>query len=292
MSNRFLALLAIAVLATTTTGCATKKFVRNTIDPVSKQVGELDKRSAENARAIEQLDEKTQREISRVGEKAGSADSRAADASRQATEALTKTGQAIEKAEGARTLAENSMNRASQLERTVENMDNYRVASTKTVYFSFDKSTLTPEAQKELDELAQSLAANRRYVIEVQGFTDTTGSTEYNYALSGKRAASVVRYLTTQHKIPVYRIHTIGLGKDMPAQAEDRREARKLSRRVEVRIFTLAEVPQTAGTSLPPSSTTRTEPRETASQQQAHEAQRAQQPQERQPVRPQPPPRP
>jgi outer membrane protein OmpA-like peptidoglycan-associated protein len=50
-----------------------------------------------------------------------------------------------------------------------------------------------------------------------------------------------------EHKIPAFRIHTLGLGKDMPAEAENKREARKLSRRVEVKVFTPSDVTQTAG---------------------------------------------
>jgi len=238
MKNWFLSTVAIAALATAGTGCATKKFVRESVDPVSKQVGELDKRTAENARAIEQLDDKTSKEISRVGEKANSADTRAAEAAKQAGDALNRGSQAIEKADGARTLAENSMNRANQIERVVENLDNYKVATTKTILFGFDKASLNDDAKKELDELAQNLQRNKHYVVEIQGFTDTTGPQDYNYALSEKRAEAVVRYLTVQHKIPVYRIYTVGLGKELPAQAENRREARKLSRRVEVKVFT------------------------------------------------------
>ncbi len=254
MSKRLVAVLAVPVVWIAAGGCATKKFVRTSVDPVSRQTAELDKRTAENTRAIEQLDEKTQRDISRVGEKAGAADARAVDASRQATEALTKTGQAIEKADGARTLAESSLARAGQVERLIENLDNFRISSTKTVYFGFDKSALNDESRQELDQLGRSLSSQRRYVVEVQGFTDSTGSVDYNYTLSGRRASSVVRYLTTQHNIPVYRIHTLGLGKDLPAQGADRAETRKLSRRVELKIYTPTEAAQTtasAPTSLP-----------------------------------------
>lgn len=251
MTRPLIPILAVAILATTTFGCATRRFVRNRTEPLNEQVSELDKRSSENARKIGELDDKTSREISRVGEKASSADARAADAGRQATEALTRGGQAIEKAEGARSLAENSMARADQVEKYVDSFDNFQSAASKTIYFGFDKATLDDEAKKELDDLAQSLSNMKKYVIEIQGFTDTTGPANYNYSLSERRAAMVVRYMTEQHKIPVYRVHRIGLGKAMPAQAENRREARKLSRRVEVKVYTRPELPQTARQAAP-----------------------------------------
>jgi len=246
--------VAIAVLASTTIGCASRRYVRNRTEPLDQHVGELDKKSAENAGKIGELDEKTSREISRVGEKAGAADARAGEAGKQATEAMTKGTQAMEKAEGARSLAENSMAKTGDLEKYIDNYDNFQMSTNKTILFGFDKWALNDDAKKELDELANSLSNAKKYVVEVQGFTDTTGPANYNYALSERRAATVVRYLTEQHKIPVYRVHTIGLGKDMPAQAENRREARKLSRRVEVRIFMRPDLPQTATSAAPATS--------------------------------------
>ncbi len=246
MRTRLVSLLVVAALAGATTGCATRRFVRNRTEPLNQQVGELDKRAAENAQKVGDLDEKSTREISRVDEKANAADARAGEAGQRAAEGVTKAGQAMERADNARTLAEGGIAKTDQLAKTVDNLDNYQMSLSKTVYFSFNQSALTEEATQTLDEMAQPLSDMKRYVIEVQGFTDVTGDPGYNYSLSEKRAAAVVRYLTERHKIPVYRVHQIGLGKDMPAQADDRREARKLSRRVEVKIYTVAELPQTA----------------------------------------------
>ena len=246
MTRKLLGLLAVAVWALGATGCATKKWVRTTVDPVNQKVGELDKRGAENARAIEQLDEKTAREISRVGEKANTADNHAGEADKKAQEALARGSQAIEKADGARTLAENGLNKTGQLERVVENLENFRVTGNKIVYFAFNKADLTDEAKKVLDEMAKSLANQKRFVIEVQGFTDSIGDADYNYALSRRRADAVVRYLTTQHKVPVYRVHTLGLGKDQPVEGTDPREGRKLSRRVELKLYTPTDTRQVA----------------------------------------------
>ena len=244
MNRGMLTALAVAAMTIAASGCATKKFVRNTTDPISQKVTDLDKRSSENAQSISQLDDKTGREISRVNEKATAADTRAGEAGKLAGDALTKGGQAMEKAEGARSVAESGVARTGRLEQYVANLDNYQPASAKTVYYAFSKSMLDDDAKKELDEIASSLANTKHYLIVVQGFTDTTGPADYNYALSEKRAESVVRYLTSKHNIPVYRVHKLGLGKDMPAEAENKREARRLSRRVEVKAFMLPDVPQ------------------------------------------------
>ncbi len=243
------ALLGVTALMVLGPACATKKFVRQNIDPVNQKVTDLDKRAADNARAIEQLDESTKRDFSRVDEKVQAADTKATEAGRKADEGIAKANQASEKAENARTLAENSMNRAGRLEKAFENLENYQVASTKTIYFGFNKANLDDEAKKELDDLARSLGSQKRFVVEVQGYTDVAGPADYNYELSAKRANGVVRYLTLQHKIPAYRVHTIGLGKDAPIEAATKKEARKLSRRVEVRVFVPSESPITSAQS-------------------------------------------
>jgi OOP family OmpA-OmpF porin len=250
MSNRFLTTtLAIAALAAAASGCATRRYVRNRTEPLEQKTADLDKRTAENAQKIGDLDAKTSREISRVDEKANAADAHAGDAARQANEALSRGDQAVQKAEAANALAESGLARTGRLEKFVDNIGSYQMSISKTVHFGFDKSTLNDEAKKELDDLANALQNTKKYVIEVQGFTDSTGPSEYNYALSEKRATAVVRYLTEKHQIPVYRVHTIGLGKDMPVEANNRREARKLSRRVEVKVYTAPDFPQTAQSS-------------------------------------------
>ena len=83
-----------------------------------------------------------------------------------------------------------------------------------------------------------------RFVIEVQGFTDKTGSALTNEQLSQARADSVARYLANEHKIPVRAITTLGSGYALPVADDKTREGRKQNRRVEVRLF----VPE-AGTS-------------------------------------------
>lgn len=246
MTNRLWPILAIAGFAVATSGCATRRYVRNRIDPITEQVGALSKKTDDNAHKIGDLDERTAKDISRVDEKATSADTRAGDAGKLASDALTKTGQAMDKADKANSLAESAQARTGQLAQYVDNIDNYQLATSKTVYFAFNKSELSSEAQQQLDELAAPLSSLKKYVIEVQGFTDSTGSTSYNYTLSERRAAAVVRYLTEKHAVPIYRVHTIGLGKDIPAQASSQREERKLSRRVEVKIYSLPDLPQTA----------------------------------------------
>ncbi len=59
--------------------------------------------------------------------------------------------------------------------------------------------------------MATSLAAQKGYIIEVQGYS--RGGVQSSQAM----ADSVVRYLVTAHQVPVYRIYRTGLGKQVPA---------------------------------------------------------------------------
>lgn len=84
-----------------------------------------------------------------------------------------------------------------------------------TVYFEYDKSTLTDSAKKLLDRKIAILNANPKVQIQIEGHTDERGSSEYNVALGNQRAASVKRYLT-QHGIADGRITIISYGEEKP----------------------------------------------------------------------------
>jgi len=76
-----------------------------------------------------------------------------------------------------------------------------------------------------------------RYFVTVEGFTDQTGSKEYNDQLSRERANQVISYLVGTHNIPVYRVHMIGLGDQKLVDNGKGRKARQDSRRVEITVF-------------------------------------------------------
>lgn len=230
-----LAPVAGAVLiASLTTGCATKKYVRQQVDPVNQRVSEVEQQGNQK---ITSLDEKTSQGLSRVEEKAMSADNRAGQAAEAASQASQQATEAGRQASDARGLAEKSLNRNEEIARMVENLDNYQQVSTESILFGFGKATLTKEGKEKLDSLAQALDKNKHYVLQVEGFTDSTGSQEYNLELSRRRANAVVHYLTLEHKVPLFRIHMAGFGKATPVAQNNSRDGRKQNRRVDVRVF-------------------------------------------------------
>ncbi len=66
------------------------------------------------------------------------------------------------------------------------------------VFFDFNKSNLTAEATKIVDQAATDATAGKATQIVVTGYTDTVGSDAYNMRLSKRRALSVQAELAKQ----------------------------------------------------------------------------------------------
>lgn len=82
------------------------------------------------------------------------------------------------------------------------------------VFFEFDSSAITSEAQSTLSKQAQWLASNNSNVT-VEGHCDERGTREYNLALGEKRANAVKDFLVSQG-VAANRISTISYGKEFP----------------------------------------------------------------------------
>ena len=104
-----------------------------------------------------------------------------------------------------------------------------------TVYFEFDKSDLTPEGSKVVQEAAASYKETGSARISVAGYTDLSGTQKYNLALS-KRRADKVRAALVGQGVPDSVISESWHGKENPAvpTADGVREPR--NRRVEIVI--------------------------------------------------------
>lgn len=230
---RTTAILGIVVLTAAGLGCASKGYVAQSIEPIDARVGEVEGRSTQNQEGIAKLET----DVSRVEERAIGADSKAEEASRQAQDARQRADQAGESAGEARGLAEKGLGRVDGLEKTVANLDNYELLATKSVLFGLNKSDLTDEGRSNLDQAAAGLQGRKNYVIEVKGYTDSSGNPQHNLRLSQRRAETVVRYLNVEHKVPLFRITVLGVGEAEPSADNESREGREQNRRVEVRLF-------------------------------------------------------
>jgi phospholipid transport system substrate-binding protein len=79
------------------------------------------------------------------------------------------------------------------------------------VFFDWDKSNLSPEAIATISQAAAAYEASGSARIMNVGNTDTSGSTDYNMALSIRRADAVKRVLM-QNGVPAAAIETAGRG--------------------------------------------------------------------------------
>jgi len=126
----------------------------------------------------------------------------------------------------------------SRIDQLVSSLDDYEAKRGITVNFKVRSAKLSPEATAALDEIATQAKTEKAYVIEVQGFASSDGSTDLNRRLSTQRADAVVRYLAENHMIPLRRIVTpFGYGESNPVADNESREGREQNRRVEVKIL-------------------------------------------------------
>ena len=101
--------------------------------------------------------------------------------------------------------------------------------------FDHDSSVLKTGAYDELDRVANVLIKYPQTRINIEGHTDSTGTEEYNMALSRKRAEAVKTALIGKGLTPA-RLQTIGFGESKPVATNDTPEGRQLNRRVRVVI--------------------------------------------------------
>lgn len=205
------------------TGCATKNYVRNQTAPLADHTTKLDEKTATNNRDIHDVDDRAQ---SGIKQAQGSADS------------ATQNAQNATKAAGdAETAANDAVHRADSLDSVIKGLDSYKPIANVSVTFGFDKAVLTKDDKAQLDTFATQLSSTKSYILEVTGGTDSTGSAEYNYQLSQRRADAVVQYLASKYQIPAHRFYLIGIGKDKEVAPNNTAEGRKQNRRVEVQVL-------------------------------------------------------
>ena len=214
---------AALLMITGASGCATKKYARNTVNervtPLEQRTGELEETSRRNSQDISKLNESLEDTKGRVDR-----------AQTQADNALARANQANAGVDS----AEQSLNDLRS------NLDKYALQNTATVNFQFDSAVLTPEAKASLDNIASQIADKSSFVLEIEGFADYVGSVEYNNQLTQKRADAVRRYLAEQHNVPLFRMYIVGLGKSRPVADNKTRSGRAENRRAEVRLLARA----------------------------------------------------
>ena len=183
---------------------ARKKWVKRQVDPIKDRDNELDQLQAKNANDIRDVDSRSQAGIHRAMDAANTADQHAQDAANRAN--------------SAQTLAGTASSRTDALNTTVGNLDQYSKVTETAVPFAKGRTALGPKGKADLDDIATKLAGEKGYIVEVQGYSHSGVQT------SQAMADAVVRYLVTEHQVPVYRIYRTGMGRNT-AKSEDGEKA-------------------------------------------------------------------
>lgn len=103
--------------------------------------------------------------------------------------------------------------------------------------FELGSDRLKKSSLPLLDRIFEVMASRPRLKLIVSGHTDDTGSQEFNYEVSMKRAGAVKQYLCAKGIHPDS-IKVYGYGATRPAVKGASEEARALNRRVEFRVTT------------------------------------------------------
>ena len=113
--------------------------------------------------------------------------------------------------------------------------DEIRLVMPGNITFATDSDRIAGNFYPVLDSVAKVLLKFDKTAINVDGYTDSTGSFEYNQSLSERRAMSVSNYLS-QVGVDRLRISSRGFGERNPIASNDSEGGRAANRRVEIWI--------------------------------------------------------
>lgn len=102
------------------------------------------------------------------------------------------------------------------------------------IYFDTGKSTLKPESDRAIGEIAKLLQGDPALKVFVVGHTDGVGTVESNLKLSQDRAQAVLQALVAQHGIAAAWLRAYGCGPFAPVATNVTEEGRARNRRVEL----------------------------------------------------------
>jgi outer membrane protein OmpA-like peptidoglycan-associated protein len=166
----------------------------------------------------------------------------------EANQAIAQARSAQAQAEQARSDAEAAK---AESQRLASELDHLKASQTSRgivltlddVLFDTGKAQLKPGAQRSIDQIAAFLTENPERRIQIEGFTDSQGTDEYNLELSQSRADAVAMAII-QRGIDAQRVRALGYGEGYPVASNSSAGSRQLNRRVEIIVSNgNAEIP-------------------------------------------------
>ncbi len=162
----------------------------------------------------------------------------AAAAQSSADKAQTTANQGVETAQAAGTAAATNAVAVQMVNKRVSDLGDYATVADTGVYFAEGSYRLSDTGKTALDQLISANSNINGYVVEIAGYTSSTGGARYNQRLSEERAAVVAQYLRENAGVPPYRIVVpAGYGESHPVASNSDPKGRALNRRVEVKVL-------------------------------------------------------
>ena len=188
---------------------------------------------------VETLANSTQALAENNQQRISAAEQNAQRLSGQVEELSSVANSAVAAAQNAQSTADQAASDATTANARISALGDYDVLATIAVHFKNGSARLSPEAQAEIDGVANTVSENLNgWLVAVEGYADSTGRTAGNRSLSERRARAVIDYLVTKHGVPPYRVvQPFGYGSSDPVAANNTREGRSLNRRAEIKVL-------------------------------------------------------
>jgi outer membrane protein OmpA-like peptidoglycan-associated protein len=123
----------------------------------------------------------------------------------------------------------------AQLNSVLQTVDTPRglVVTMADILFSTGKYQLSQNANLALAKMSGVILAHPGLALKIEGYTDSTGSPQFNLKLSGQRADAVRAFLISQGLTPDS-VTSVGMGAADPVASNDTSAGRQQNRRVEI----------------------------------------------------------
>jgi len=123
-------------------------------------------------------------------------------------------------------------------------------------FYASNSTVLTAAGKHNIDvflsDVKTDFAENSNVVLVVAGFTDNTGTPEYNYELGLLRAKGIMKYLTLEKNVNPARVSSVSYGATAPVGDNSTAQGREQNRRVEIRVYTESITTAAATTAAQP----------------------------------------
>ena len=117
-------------------------------------------------------------------------------------------------------------------------LTDYDVKFTDSVYFAVGSSAISDKDKNDLLQLAINARNLKGYLVQVEGFCDSSGDPARNQQLSMERAQAVIAYLAQNGNIPLLHILAPGaMGTSNPVASNETPQGRSENRRVQVKVL-------------------------------------------------------